>query len=54
MNNTLAIALLNKATNGHELLAVLDTIEYDYDESPVIESVESVVGVVPTLEEIAF
>lgn len=57
MNNTLALALLNQANTGNELLAILDSLvddsapTFDYVESPVIESV---LGVVPTLEEIAF
>ena len=50
------ISMLKQANTGTEMLAVLDAIvadsvEYDYVESPVIESI---LGVVPTLEEIAF
>lgn len=56
MTKDLMISMLKQAKTGTDMLKVLDVIvadsvEYDYVESPMIESI---LGIVPTLEEIAF
>jgi len=54
MNKELMLSLLNRATNGNELLAVLDTLTDDV----VVESDTNYMPIldqnVPTLEAIAF
>lgn len=54
MTKTVMLSLLNRATNGSELLAVLDTLTDDV----VVESDTNYMPIldqnVPTLESIAF
>jgi hypothetical protein len=45
MTQELMLSLLNRASNGNEMLAVLDTLASDNDEQSVNE---------PTLEEVQF
>jgi len=54
MSTSVMTGLLNKATNGNELLSILDAIVYNNSDAEIVEHDTAISVITPTLEPLQF
>jgi hypothetical protein len=54
MSTSVMTGLLNKATNGNELLSILDAIVYNNSGAEIVEHDTAISVITPTLEPLQF
>lgn len=54
MPTSVMTGLLNKATNGNELLSILDSIVYNQDSAEIVEHDTAISVITPTLNPLEF